>query len=45
MIRYVNNAFGDEPLETIYGRNLPKLKALKKKEDPKNRFNQWFPLA
>ncbi|PVI03041.1 FAD binding domain-containing protein [Periconia macrospinosa] len=41
---YINNAFGDEPLETVYGQNLQKLKSIKKQVDPKNRFNQWFSL-
>lgn len=41
---YINNAFGDEHLHTIYGTSLPKLSALKKKFDPQRRFNQWFPL-
>ncbi|PSR83015.1 hypothetical protein BD289DRAFT_370510 [Coniella lustricola] len=41
---YINNGFGDEPLETIYGENLAKLQRLKLEYDPYNRFNQWFPL-
>jgi FAD/FMN-containing dehydrogenase len=40
--RYVNFAHGDEPLEEIYGDSLPRLRELKQKWDPENRFNQWF---
>ncbi|KAL8738826.1 MAG: hypothetical protein Q9181_000430 [Wetmoreana brouardii] len=42
---YINFAHGDEPLEEVYGDSLAKLQALKKRFDPMNRFNQWFPLA
>ncbi|KAL8702104.1 MAG: hypothetical protein Q9201_004577 [Fulgogasparrea decipioides] len=42
---YINFAHGDEPLEEVYGDSLAKLQALKKRYDPLNRFNQWFPLA
>ncbi|KAI5859280.1 FAD binding domain-containing protein [Durotheca rogersii] len=42
---YINFAHGDEPLEAIYGSSLPRLQRLKKKYDPKKRFNQWFPLS
>ncbi|PSN73959.1 FAD binding domain-containing protein [Corynespora cassiicola Philippines] len=41
---YVNNAFGDESLETVYGNSLRRLKAMKKQVDPHNRFNQWFSI-
>jgi FAD/FMN-containing dehydrogenase len=40
--RYINFAHGDEPLEEIYGDSLPRLRKLKHKWDPENRFNQWF---
>ena len=40
--RYVNFAHGDEPLDVVYGDSLPRLKTIKKKVDPLNRFNQWF---
>lgn len=43
--RYINNAFGDENLSTVYGVSLDRLKAIKKKIDPQRRFNQWFPLS
>lgn len=43
--RYINFAHGDEPLNEIYGEDLPKLQKLKKRYDPQNKFNQWFPLA
>jgi hypothetical protein len=39
---YINFAHGDEPLEEIYGDNLPRLRKLKHKWDLENRFNQWF---
>ncbi|KAL8654625.1 MAG: hypothetical protein Q9226_003360 [Calogaya cf. arnoldii] len=42
---YINFGHGDEPLGEVYGENLPKLQTLKKHYDPKNKFNQWFPLA
>ncbi|KAI4228091.1 MAG: hypothetical protein LQ349_006606 [Xanthoria aureola] len=42
---YINFAHGDEPLNEIYGEDLPKLQKLKKRYDPQNKFNQWFPLA
>ncbi|KAL8765972.1 MAG: hypothetical protein Q9209_007119 [Squamulea sp. 1 TL-2023] len=42
---YINFAHGDEPLYEVYGKNLQKLQALKKRYDPRNKFNQWFPLA
>jgi FAD/FMN-containing dehydrogenase len=41
---YINNAFGDESQQTIYGNSLAKLSPLKKKYDPLRRFSQWFPL-
>ncbi|KAK7225258.1 hypothetical protein V2G26_013261 [Clonostachys chloroleuca] len=42
---YINFAHGDEDLEDIYGESLPRLRELKKKWDPSNRFNQWFPIG
>ncbi|KAF2787645.1 FAD binding domain-containing protein [Melanomma pulvis-pyrius CBS 109.77] len=42
---YINNAFGDENLKTIYGDSLPRLRLLKQKIDPHRRFNEWFPLS
>jgi FAD/FMN-containing dehydrogenase len=43
--RYINNAFGDESLSTVYGDSLERLKSIKAKVDPQRRFNQWFPLS
>lgn len=43
--RYINYAYGDEPLETIYGHNVARLRQLKRQYDPKGRFNQFFPLS
>jgi FAD/FMN-containing dehydrogenase len=40
--RYINFGHGDESLEEIYGKSLPRLRELKRKWDPQNRFNQWF---
>jgi len=40
--RYVNFAHGDETLDVVYGDSLARLKTIKKKVDPLNRFNQWF---
>ena len=42
---YINFAFGDEPLETVYGANVPRLQKLKNQYDPTGRFNQFFPLS
>ncbi|KAI8962424.1 FAD binding domain-containing protein [Daldinia sp. FL1419] len=42
---YQNFAHGDEPLEWIYGDSLPRLQQLKKKWDPRGRFNQWFAIT
>lgn len=39
---YINFAYGDEDLDVVYGDNLSKLRALKQRYDPSNRFNQWF---
>ncbi|KAI3327602.1 Glucooligosaccharide oxidase [Xylariaceae sp. AK1471] len=41
---YVNYARGDEPLESIYGRHLPRLVSLKNKWDPHNVFRYNKPL-
>ncbi|KAI9885710.1 MAG: hypothetical protein M1823_002475 [Watsoniomyces obsoletus] len=41
---YVNYAFGDEPLEAVYGDSLERLIKLKRKYDPYGRFNQFFPI-
>ncbi|TGO55564.1 hypothetical protein BCON_0090g00070 [Botryotinia convoluta] len=41
---YINFAFGDESLPTVYGDNVARLQELKRKYDPCNRFDQWFPL-
>ncbi|KAI9645413.1 hypothetical protein NHQ30_006152 [Ciborinia camelliae] len=41
---YINFAFGDESLPTVYGNNVARLQQLKQKYDPCNRFDQWFPL-
>ncbi|KAK6367981.1 hypothetical protein LTS17_010134 [Exophiala oligosperma] len=42
---YINFAYGDEPLEEIYGDSLPRLRTLKKQWDPNGKFNQWFPIV
>jgi FAD/FMN-containing dehydrogenase len=39
---YVNFAHGDEALSVIYGSSLARLKTIKKRVDPNNRFNQWY---
>ena len=41
---YINFAHGDESLKNIYGASLSRLRTLKKRYDPSNRFNQWFPI-
>lgn len=35
LLLYANYALATEPLENIYGDNLPRLKLLRKKYDPK----------
>ncbi|KAL9593409.1 MAG: hypothetical protein Q9219_007565 [cf. Caloplaca sp. 3 TL-2023] len=42
---YINFAHGDELLATVYGDDLTRLQTLKKRFDPQNRFDQWFPLT
>ncbi|KAH6603851.1 hypothetical protein Trco_007297 [Trichoderma cornu-damae] len=44
---YVNYAVGNEPLETIYGYDgqLPRLRALKSKYDPLNKFRWYNPIV
>ena len=44
-LRYINFAYGDEPLEEIYGESLPRLRELKREWDPEGAFNQWFPIG
>lgn len=47
-LNYVNYAFGDESLESIYGYEpwrLDKLRALKRKYDPKNQFRYYNPIV
>lgn len=41
---YVNYGYGDESLEAVYGKSLPRLKELKKVWDKHGRFNQVFPI-
>ncbi|KAM0447700.1 hypothetical protein ACHAO4_008841 [Trichoderma viride] len=44
---YINYAVGNEPLESIYGYDgqLPKLRALKAKYDPQNKFRWYNPVV
>ncbi|EHK47045.1 hypothetical protein TRIATDRAFT_217465 [Trichoderma atroviride IMI 206040] len=44
---YINYAVGNEPLESIYGYagQLPKLRALKAKYDPQNKFRWYNPVV
>ena len=45
---YVNYAFGDETIEELYGHEkwrTDKLRALKTKYDPKNRFSFYAPIV
>lgn len=41
---YVNFAYGDDSLTSLYGTNVEKLKTLKAQYDPSGKFSQWFPL-
>lgn len=40
-----NIATGNEKVADMFGENLPKLRELKKKYDPKFVFNKWYPIA
>jgi hypothetical protein len=44
---YVNYAVGNEPLESIYGYDgqLSRLRALKAKYDPRNKFRWYNPIV
>ena len=42
---YINFAFGDEQLATVYGQNVPRLQKIKAQYDPAGRFSQFFPLS
>ncbi|KAK1239988.1 hypothetical protein MKX08_007430 [Trichoderma sp. CBMAI-0020] len=44
---YINYAVGNEPLESIYGYGgqVPKLRALKAKYDPQNKFRWYNPVV
>ncbi|KAJ2999372.1 hypothetical protein NUW58_g8 [Xylaria curta] len=45
---YVNYAWGDEPLESVYGYEpwrLEKLRSLKSRYDPSGRFNYYNPIT
>ncbi|KAI5867522.1 hypothetical protein GGS23DRAFT_612662 [Durotheca rogersii] len=45
---YVNYAWGDEPIESVYGYEpwrLEKLRSLKAKYDPHGRFNHYNPIT
>ncbi|KAH6647948.1 hypothetical protein BKA67DRAFT_578957 [Truncatella angustata] len=41
---YINFAHGDEPLEVVYGDSLSRLRSIKRRFDPYNRFSQWFDI-
>jgi hypothetical protein len=40
-----NISTGSEKITDMFGENLPKLRELKKKYDPKFVFNKWYPIA
>jgi hypothetical protein len=42
---YANTNLPDEKCEEAFQGNLPKLEKVKRKWDPKGRFNKWFPIA
>lgn len=43
-VGYANIALPGESVEEAFKGNLPRLKEIKKKWDPKQRFNKWFPI-
>ncbi|KAF2260278.1 FAD binding domain-containing protein [Lojkania enalia] len=42
---YINFANGDEDLLVVYGSSLARLRTIKKRVDPGNKFNQWFNIV
>ena len=40
-----NIATGEEKIADMFGENLPKLRLLKKKYDPKCVFKKWYPIT
>jgi hypothetical protein len=39
------SAGGEEKAKSVFGPNLPRLQALKKKYDPDFIWNKWFPIV
>jgi FAD/FMN-containing dehydrogenase len=44
LLKYPNNALVGNPAVEFYGKNLPRLQAIKKRVDPKNRFNKGIQI-
>ena len=43
--RYINFAYGDESLATVYGSSVTRLQQIKKQYDHFGQFDQWFPIS
>jgi hypothetical protein len=45
LLKYPNYALVGNPAVEFYGKNLPRLQAIKKRVDPKNRFNKGIQIV
>jgi FAD/FMN-containing dehydrogenase len=46
VIHFVDSAAGEsDKAKAAFGENYPRLQGIKKKYDPDNIFNKWFPIT